>query len=121
MVQKGKILIADRNRHVRDFLQREFLSEGYEALVARDGLEVRSFINGDDPPDLLILDLELPFLDNLELLAQLQSRQRPLPIIIHTFLGDEAIPLPEWPGARRVEKAENPAHLKAAVAEIMRT
>ena len=49
-----KILIADRNRHVRDFLRRELSAEGYEVEVARDGREVLSRINGDAPPHLVI-------------------------------------------------------------------
>ena len=30
----GKILIADRNRHVREFLQRELEAEGYQVTAA---------------------------------------------------------------------------------------
>ena len=40
MAKTCKILIADRNRHVRDFLRRELGAEGYQVEVARDGREV---------------------------------------------------------------------------------
>ena len=57
MAEPPKILIADRNRHVRDFLRRELHAEGYRIEVARDGREVLNHLQGHEPPDLLILDL----------------------------------------------------------------
>ena len=90
MAKTCKILIADRNRHVRDLLRRELAAEGYVVEVARDGREVLGRIDGDDPPHLLILDLEIPYLDEPEVWARLKDRQPPLPVVIHTFL-------PEYP------------------------
>ena len=59
-----KILIADRNRHVRDLLHREFAAAGYQVRVAKTGQEVLSICN-EEAPDLFILDSELPFLAEL--------------------------------------------------------
>ena len=75
----GKILIADRNRHVREFLRRELLAEGYQVEEARDGREILGLLNGGTLPDLLILDLELPFVSELKALELLHefSRRRP--------------------------------------------
>ena len=70
MANTCKILLADRNRHVRDLLRRELSAEGYVVEVARDGREVLERLNGDDPPHLLILDLEIPYLDETEVWAR---------------------------------------------------
>jgi DNA-binding response OmpR family regulator len=114
-----KILIADRNRHVRDLLRRELTAEGYLVEVARDGREVLDRINNDTPPHLLILDLEIPYLDEPELWARLKDRQPPLPVVIHTFL-------PEYPTlltlpivAAYLEKKGDTDHLKAVVTEVI--
>jgi DNA-binding NtrC family response regulator len=114
-----KILIADRNRHVRDLLRRELAAEGYVVEVARDGREVLGRIDGDDPPHLLILDLEIPYLDEPEVWARLKDRQPPLPVVIHTFL-------PEYPtnltlpfAAAFLEKKGDTDRLKAVVAEVI--
>src|SRR4030043_86469 len=85
-----KILIADRNRHVRDFLRRELSAEGYRVEVARDGREGLGRINGEDPPHPLILALEIPSLDDRGVGFRLKERQPALPVVIHTFL-------PEYP------------------------
>lgn len=51
------ILIADRNRHVRELLRREFEADGYRVRLARDDRQVLTVINSAEPLDLLILDL----------------------------------------------------------------
>jgi DNA-binding NtrC family response regulator len=119
VADRCKILIADRNRHVRDFLRRELTAEGYQVEVAADGREILNQINGDDPPHLLILDLEIPYLDEPEMWARLQDCQPPLPLVIHTLL-------PEYPtsqtcpmAAAFLEKRGDTDHLKAVVADVI--
>ncbi len=114
-----KILIADRNRHVRDFLRRELSAEGYVVEVARDGREVLGRIDGDDPPQLLILDLEIPYLDEAEVWARLKDRQPPLPVVIHTFLPEYPTNLTLPIAAAFLEKKGDTDQLKAVVAEVI--
>ncbi len=119
MAEPCKILIADRNRHVRDFLRRELSAEGYQVEVARDGREVLGRINGDDPPQLLILDLEIPYLDEAEVWAGLKDRQPPLPVVIHTFLPEYPTNLTLPIAAMFLEKKGDTDQLKAVVAEVI--
>jgi CheY-like chemotaxis protein len=114
-----KILIADRNRHVRDFLRRELTAEGYLVEVARDGREVLSRINGDDPPHLLILDLEIPYLDEPEVWDRLKNRQPPLPLVIHTLLPQYPTNLTLPLAAAVLEKRGDTDLLKVVVAEVI--
>jgi DNA-binding response OmpR family regulator len=115
-----RILIADRNRHVRDLLRRELSAEGYAVDVARDGREVLARLNGDEPPHLLILDLEIPYLDEGEVWVRIQERQPPLPVVIHSFLPEYptnlTLPIP----AAFLEKKGDTDLLKAMVAEVIR-
>ena len=114
-----KILIADRNRHVRDFLRRELSAEGYQVEVARDAREMWGRINGGDPPHLLILDPEIPYLDEPEVWARLKDRQPPLPVVVHTFLPDyhnnPTLPI----AAAFLEKKGDTDLLKTVVAEVI--
>ncbi len=118
-IQYCKILIADRNRHVREFLRRELGAEGYQVEVARDGRELLSLICGDDPPHLVILDLEIPYLDELEIWTRLQDRQPPLPVVIHTFLPEFPTQLTVPLAAAFLEKKGDTDELKAVVAEVI--
>jgi DNA-binding response OmpR family regulator len=83
------ILIADRNPHVRDFLRREMISEGYRVRLARNGQEVLKSVLDDEPLDLLILDLDLPDVSDMTLLQRVQERIPTLPIVIHTFFTED--------------------------------
>jgi CheY-like chemotaxis protein len=114
-----KILIADRNRHVRDFLRRELNAEGYRIEVAKDGREVLNHIQGHEPPDLLILDLEMPYVDELEVLAHLEERQPRLPVVIHSIQPDAAHHPALSLAAAFLEKKGDLDLLKAVVAEVL--
>ena len=48
MYDKFTILIADRNRHVREFLRRELMAEDYCVEVAKDGREVLLMITAEN-------------------------------------------------------------------------
>jgi DNA-binding NtrC family response regulator len=113
----GKILIADRNRHVRDFLRRELMTEGYQVEVARDGREILEMINSPNPPVLLILDLELPYLAELKVMELLQERLPSLPVVIHSFPPESEEHLPG--AAAFLEKREDTHLLKEVVAELL--
>jgi DNA-binding NtrC family response regulator len=82
------ILIADRNPHVRDFLKRELVAEGYEVRLARNVRETLGSIYDTEPLDLLILDLDLPDANELNILEKLQDRMPSLPVIVHTYMTD---------------------------------
>jgi DNA-binding NtrC family response regulator len=85
---KFTILIADRNRHVREFLKREMMGEGYHILLAKSGREVLKWIYHHEPLDLLILDPDLPDVSELTLVERLEDRIPTLPIVVHAFLSD---------------------------------
>lgn len=114
------ILIADRNPHVRDFLKRELVAEGYEVRLARNVRETLGSIYNPEPLDLLILDLDLPDANELNILEKLQDRMPSLPVIVHTYMTDyKGHPL-SLNSATFVEKeGTNIDGLKRAVREIL--
>lgn len=119
MADRCKILIADRNRHVREFLRRELTAEGYQVEMAADGREVLSRISGNDPPHLLILDLEIPYLDEPEVWDRLKDCQPPLPLVIHTLLPHYPTNLTLPLAAAFLEKKGDTDLLKAVVADVI--
>jgi CheY-like chemotaxis protein len=114
------ILITDRNRHVREFLEREFRDAGYQTQVAKDGQEVIALVEAERPPDLLILDLEMPHGDGLDILQRLLTRLPPLPVVIHAFLAEHSNQAALEKVAALVEKKGDPDCLKTTVMEVLR-
>lgn len=118
MGEAYRILIADRNRHVRDLLRRELMAEGYAAEAAKDGHEVWLMLNGGNPPDLVILDLEIPYLEDLVELARFREGEPSVPLIIFSFFPDEADRIVPK-AAAFLEKKEDTNHLKEVVAQVL--
>jgi CheY-like chemotaxis protein len=58
---------------------------GYLVQVAKDGREVMKMTCAGNPPDLLILDLDLAYMSGLSILEKLQNTGSSLPVIVHTF------------------------------------
>jgi CheY-like chemotaxis protein len=115
------LLIADRNRHVREFLRREFVSEGYIVHLAKDDRELLMMIEAEENPDLLILDLEMPYADGPEVLEQLLDRRPLLPVVIHTLMTDNANHEAVRRAAAFLEKrGNNIDNLKEVVVSVLR-
>ena len=120
MYSEFTILIADRNRHVREFLRRELLADEYRVEVAKDGRELLMMIDVDKPPDLLILDLDIPFVGGVVLLERLKDQVPSLPIVIHSFLTEYSNHPAVQQAAAFVEKRGNIDRLKAVVVDVLR-
>ncbi len=116
---KFRILIADRNRHVREFLRREFLEAGYRVEVARDGREILQKADGGKSIHLLILDPETPYVGELEVLSRIREYHPGLPVVIYTFPGESAEIAGLDQAAVRLDKDGDTERLKAAVAETL--
>jgi len=83
-----KILIADRNSNVREFLKREMTDEGYAVVMAENGRDVLKWVYNLNPVDLLILDPDLPDADESLLLMKLNQKTPYIPVVLHTFFSD---------------------------------
>jgi len=113
-------LVADKNRHVRDFLRRELSAEGYEVAVAGDGGQILAQLESENGVDLLVFDLETPDADSSKIFEKTQNRRPPLPVVIHTFLTEESerdFSLNK--GEIYIEKSGNIEYLKTAIADML--
>ena len=69
---RAKILIVDDNRDILLGLENRIASMGHEPVTAENGKDaLRLIVEGDF--DLVLLDLELPFLSGLEVLERVRS------------------------------------------------
>ena len=79
----NRILIAEDNPHIVDFLRAGLKAHGFTILVVEDGGQVVELAHSDDF-DLLILDLGLPGKDGLTVMREIRGQGEQLPIIILT-------------------------------------
>jgi two-component system, sensor histidine kinase and response regulator len=70
--RKTRILIIDDDIGFRDLLRIHLSSAGYQVQVADDGVTGgRALL--EHPPDLIVSDVNMPFLDGFELLSLLRA------------------------------------------------
>ena len=69
---RAKILIVDDNRDILFGLENRIASMGHEPVTAENGKDALRLIEEGDV-DLVLLDLELPFLSGLEVLERVRS------------------------------------------------
>jgi len=120
MKEKFTILIADRNRNVRDFLMREMTKEGYRVQVAKNGREVLKWVSHHDFVDLLIVDPDLPDAGEIEIVEELNDQIPSLPVVVHSFLSDYNNHLDTLNAAAYVEKeGDSIDRLKEVVSELL--
>jgi len=119
--EESKILVADRNRHVREFLKRELMSEGYRVRLAKNGKEVMRWIDYHEPFDLLIIDPNLPDEAELKVLEKLMDYVPSIPVVIHSYCLDYST-RPAISGSTVfVEKSGSSVEvLKKVVIEVLR-
>ena len=84
-----KILVVDDRRENLLFLANSILRpEGYKVVTAMDGKDGLDKALAEQP-DLIIMDLKMPRMSGLEVLAALRKADCDIPVILTTFYGSE--------------------------------
>lgn len=66
------ILLADDEAHITHIVAQKLRSAGFNVVVARDGEEAYDLAR-EHKPDLIITDLQMPYMSGLELCTKLRS------------------------------------------------
>ena len=78
-----KILVVDDDRATRHILQKVLTDGGYQTTVAKDGIEALEALR-KRRFDLLLLDVWMPRMNGLELLARLRTRKTKPRVVVMT-------------------------------------
>lgn len=84
---KEKVLVVDDERNIVELLKFNLEKEGYDCVVAYDGIEAVKLAK-DERPDLIILDIMLPGQGGLEVCRQIRKEMK-TPILMATAKGEE--------------------------------
>ena len=84
------VLVVDDDPSIRDLLRIHLANAGYRVLLAEDAI-VGGHMLVREPPDLLLLDLDMPYMTGLEFLQALRSdeRTRARPVILLSARTDD--------------------------------
>mgnify|MGYP001120687169 CR=1 FL=1 len=117
---KFKVLIVEDEANICSFIETLLTTNDYQALVAHTctmGLTLFASHN----PDLVILDLMMPFMDGMTCLREMRTRHINTPVIILTARGEEYDKLTGLEGGAGdyVVKPFSPRELVARVRAVL--
>lgn len=109
-----KILIIDDEDSIHLLYSEEFEEEGYEVYGALSGEDALDRLN-DISPDLVILDINMPGMDGIEVLRKIKEINPNLPVILSSAYQEFKQDLASWASDDYIVKSANLDELKAAV------
>jgi two-component system, OmpR family, KDP operon response regulator KdpE len=87
MTEQGHILVIDDEPQIRRFLRTSLGGQGYRVSEVANGTEGIEAVKRE-APDLVVLDLGLPDMDGLDVIARLRATSS-VPIVVLSVRGDE--------------------------------
>jgi chemotaxis protein histidine kinase CheA/AmiR/NasT family two-component response regulator len=84
-VRQAVVMVVDDSLTVRRVSQRMLVREGYQVILAKDGVEALQLLQ-DSVPDVMLLDIEMPRMDGFELLRSVRGNPAlaHLPVLVIT-------------------------------------
>ncbi|MBI5966643.1 MAG: response regulator [Deltaproteobacteria bacterium] len=90
MPSKKKVLIVDDEEDILTYLSTLLEDNGYDTLLARDGLEARKQVE-TNLPDLITLDISMPEKSGIKFYRDMKANDqwKKIPIIIVTGISED--------------------------------
>ncbi|MDY6836202.1 MAG: response regulator transcription factor [Chloroflexota bacterium] len=86
--RRFRILVADDEPRIHNFLRAKFKALGYDILTAADGIQALELVQAQEP-DMVVLDIVMPGKDGFETLRELRMFSE-IPVIVLSARQDDA-------------------------------
>jgi DNA-binding response OmpR family regulator len=117
-VEKKRILLVDDEESIQLLYREEFEDEGYTIDSAYNGIEALAQFR-ENPPDLVILDINMPGMNGIEVLHQMKVLHTDVPIILSSAYHEYKQDFGTWASEAYVVKSVNMDELKAMVRKYL--
>jgi two-component system alkaline phosphatase synthesis response regulator PhoP len=89
---KKKILLVEDDVFVSDIYQVKMHNEGIDVTVAMNGVEAIESLETGLIPDLILLDIVMPYMDGMEVLRRIKAKEewKNIPVVLLTNLSDRS-------------------------------
>ncbi|MEE4240150.1 MAG: response regulator [Desulfopila sp.] len=114
-----KILLVDDEENIRFIYEEEFKEEGYDIITAANGMDALELFSRDKP-DLVILDIQMPGLNGIEVLRRMKTMDPSVPVILSSAFPEFKQDLGAWASEEYVVKSSDISQLKEAVRRHIR-
>lgn len=113
-----KILLVDDEESIQIVYREEFEDEGYQVISALDGITGLEKFK-EEQPDLVILDIQMPGMNGVEVLRQMKMLNNSVPVILSSAYQEFKRDLGTWASDEYVVKSGNLDELKKTVRRLL--
>ena len=113
-MEKKRILLVDDEEGIQLLYREEFEEDGFEVTTAFNGKEALEQFS-QEPPDLVILDINMPGMNGIEVLRRMKEINPNLPVILSSAYPEYKQDLSTWASEDYIVKSANMDELKNAV------
>ncbi|MGD9949563.1 MAG: response regulator [Desulfobulbus sp.] len=117
-MEKKRILLVDDEESIQLLYREEFEDEGYIVDSAYNGAEALAKFQ-QNPPDLVVLDINMPGMNGIEVLRQMKELKGNLPIILSSAYQEYKQDFGSWASEAYVVKSANMDELKATIRKYL--
>lgn len=114
----ARILVVDDEENIRLLYREELGEEGYEVETAASGEEALRRLEAE-PFDLVTVDIKMPGMDGLELLARIREKWLELPVVLSTAYGTYKQDFSSWASDAYVTKSSDLSELKSEIRRLL--
>ncbi|MFQ5712472.1 MAG: response regulator [Candidatus Scalinduaceae bacterium] len=112
------ILLVEDDKNQRLLYEQELRLEGYEIVAAADGKEGLGKVQ-EQPPDMIIMDINIPKMNGIEAMGMILSKYKNIPIIINTAYSSYKDNFMSWAADAYIVKSSDLTELKNKIKEIL--
>ncbi|MGI6657666.1 MAG: response regulator [Desulfobulbus sp.] len=117
-MEQKRILLVDDDEGIQLLYREELEDEGYLVDSARNGIEgLKQF--RDNPPDLVVLDINMPEMNGIEVLRQMKAERDSVPVILSSAYHEYKQDLGSWASDAYVVKSVNTDELKSTIRKLL--
>jgi DNA-binding response OmpR family regulator len=113
-----KILLIDDEESIQLVYREEFEDEGYQVFSALNGTTGLEKFK-EEEPDLVILDIQMPGMNGIEVLRQMKMLKASVPVILSSAYQEFKRDLGTWASDEYIVKSGNLDELKKAVRRLL--
>lgn len=116
---RAKILVVDDEENIRLLLSEELTDEGYDVQTAKDAEECLKKFEKESF-DLVVLDIEMPGKNGIEVAGELRKRFPGLKIVLLTAYSHYKYDMSSWAADAYVVKSADLTELKRTIEELLK-
>ncbi|TKB26427.1 response regulator [Desulfopila sp. IMCC35006] len=113
-----KLLLVDDEESIQLVYREEFEDEGYQVISASDGTTGLEKFK-EENPDLVILDIQMPGINGVEVLRQMKMLRPAVPVILSSAYPEFKRDLGTWASDEYIVKSGNLDELKKTVRTLL--